>query len=204
MTWASSTSLASQTAAPRAVINGNLSAEKNVLSLPCQQNASREAGGLAAHLEVCKDADLCLLLPPASPSVARSAGGTACPCLIDLGRVGRSSPAPGPEEVWTCSTCSLTTTPLPLAPYQKALGCRATSLMEKLGLMKKIIKHSVKRQANLDQTAGNLLSSSTEEPCCGKLWSGRRSSKTNRQLPSGVDWPTGRMGESWGSGQAKL
>lgn len=91
-----------------------------------------------------------------------------------------------------------------LAPYQRALGCGATFLMERSGLMKEIIKHSVKRQANLDQTAGNLLSSSTEEPCCGKLWSGRRSSKTNRELPSGVDWPTGRMGKSQGSGQAKL
>lgn len=148
-----------------------------------------------------------MLRLPASPSGARSAEGTARPGLICLGREGRSSPPlqlqgqrRGMDQQCLLSDHQAS----PPAPCQRAPGFGAVSLMERLGLMKEIRRHSVKRQANLDQTAGNPLSGSAEEPRCGKLWSGRRSSKTNTELPSGAGWLTGRMGESRGSGQAKL
>lgn len=88
----SSTSLASQTAAPRAESYGTFSAGRKGRALPCQRRASREAGGSAARSELGKAAEPCLLLLPASPSVAKSTEGTAWPRSILLGREGRSPP----------------------------------------------------------------------------------------------------------------
>lgn len=176
---------------------------------PCLANKEL-AGRLEAWLPIPRFAKLLRALHAASSciSLGGQIGRGHCTSRLDLhgkgGKVLSTPPAPGPEERQDQQCLLSDHQASPPAPCQRASGFGAVSLMERLGLMKEIRRRSVKRQANLDQTAGNPLSGSAEEPRCGKLWSCRRSSKTNTELPSGAGWLTGRMGESRGSGQAKL
>lgn len=189
----SSTSSASQTAAPRAEI---ISRQK------CTGSAS-PAGRLEARLPVRSFAKL---LSPACCAFLQLPRGPARQRALHLharssweGREGPLHPASSRAGGSLDRQRLLAARPLPA----KAPRAAGPPPRWKGRMMKEIGRCSVKRQANLDQMAGNVLSNSAQEPGCGKLCSGRRSSKTNRELPSGAGWRGGRMGERRGSGQAK-